>query len=440
MNRQRGAGVLYPLTTLGRASYDFVDFLASAGQSWWQILPIGPTGDTLSPYQSTSAFAGDPRLMAPEEPHDPGAARESWMDDYALYVAVRNAQAGRPLRAWPDELRNPDAATRGALRERHKAAIATITDEQKRFFQQWHDLKRYANDKGIRIIGDLPIYVAEDSADFWLRRSIFDTDADGRPATSAGVPPDAFSATGQIWDEPVYDWQTQPEETFRFWRDRLTQAAKLYDGIRIDHFRAFADFYAIPLDDSSAGQWRPGPGKALTDLIKQCCPDLLVIAEDLGDLSPAARTLVEDSGFLDMRVLQFAFDTDEQNSHLPRNITRNSVCYTGTHDNDTLRGWLDSRTAQERRMIADHLGADDLPDALIRAALASEAPITIIPIQDWLGLGSEARLNTPGTEGGDNWRWRIGRGALTPQLAARIRQATETSARAQIVDTSVELW
>ncbi|MCL2333068.1 MAG: 4-alpha-glucanotransferase [Actinomycetia bacterium] len=433
---ERGAGVLYPLPTLGSAAYDFVDFLVAAGQRWWQILPLGPTGESLSPYQSRSAFAGNPALLDPAATGTRDAAGSerfraeaaAWIADYALFVAVKAAQKGRPLPLWPDELRCPDARILIKMRERYRSEIEAATREQQRFFQQWYKLKRYANGKGLRIIGDLPIYVGEDSADFWLRRSAFDVDSNGRPASSAGVPPDAFSATGQIWNAPVYDWKTNCKEVLRFWRDRLSQAAGLYDGIRIDHFRAFADFYAVALDGSGAGQWRPGPGRAFADMIRREYPDLLVIAEDLGELSEAARKLVKDSGFPDMKVLQFAFDSDAENPHLPHKIAANSICYTGTHDNDTLRGWLDSRAADECRKIADYLGAgeaQDLADALITAALASEAQIAIIPIQDWLGLGSEARLNTPGTTGGRNWRWRIPQRALTPQLAARIRHATK---------------
>ena len=429
---ERSAGILYPLTTLGSASYDFVDFLVAAGQSWWQILPIGPTDETLSPYRSSSVFAGDPALLASAEPQDAATEHESWMDDYALFAAVRRSQGHVPLAFWPDELRNPSEATLAGLRATLQAEVEAAAQQQHTFFQQWHDLKRYANGKGLRIIGDLPIYVGEDSADFWLRRSVFDVDINGRPATSAGVPPDAYSIYGQLWNEPVYDWDTSPVDVFRFWRDRLNQAATLYDGVRIDHFRAFADFYALPLDGSKVGEWRRGPGKEFVDMVREEHPDLLVIAEDLGDLSQAAKDLVVYSGFPDMKVLQFAFDSDEKSTHLPHRIGNRSICYTGTHDNDTLLGWLDSLPADELRRVREYLDIgdrQDLADTLLQAALESDAAIVIIPIQDWLGLGSEARLNTPGTEGGNNWQWRIPQGALTEELAARMRTLAEASGR-----------
>jgi 4-alpha-glucanotransferase len=476
----RRAGILLAVSslsetgTLGKEAYAFVDFLADAGQSFWQILPIGPVGKTLSPYQSRSAFAGNPdfieqtelgqaRQQAPKFPEENAA----WLDGYALFEAVRKSQKNKPLHDWPDEFRNPSAKTLKALRKKYEDEIAAVLMEQHCFFRQWYELKRYANHKGIGIIGDLPIYIYEDSADFWLRRSLFDVDKDGRPASSAGVPPDAFSKSGQLWNNPVYDWAGHSKGVFTFWRERLAQAARMYDGVRIDHFRAFADYYAItvqspatlsfqternnPVDlklsgllrsahnddiegrnyegKADNGEWRIGPGLAFTDMIKKEFPGLLVIAEDLGELSGRAKQLVKDCGFPGMSVLQFAFSGDPKNPYLPHNIPENAVCYTGTHDNDTAVGWLGSLPKKKLRYAMEYLGLsnqEDLPGAMIAAALASKADTAIIPLQDWLGLGTEARLNKPSTTGGRNWKWKIPKGALTKRLATRIRFAAKS--------------
>jgi len=428
------------MATLGRESYEFVDFLAEARQSFWQILPIGPVGKTLSPYQSSSAFAGNPSLIdknaidrdpvryAPKgSPYTKFLTENaSWINNYALFEALHVSQKRTPLPLWPDELRNPSAKALRDLRIRYKAEAEAVLHEQYCFYVQWRELKRYANLKGVRIIGDLPIYVYEDSAEFWLRRNIFDVDKDGRPASSAGVPPDAFSKTGQVWNNPVYEWEKSGKEVFDFWRDRLAQAARLYDGFRIDHFRAFADYYAIPTDKN--GEWRTGPGKAFTDMVKKEFPGLFIIAEDLGDLSYAAKTLVTESGFPGMKVMQFAFCSDSKNPYLPHNIQENAACFTGTHDNNTLAGWLRSVSGKERRFAMEYLGVshpEDLHGAILAAALASKADTTIIPLQDWLGLGAEARLNKPGTAGGRNWKWKAPKEALTHKLAFRIRHATK---------------
>ncbi|MDR2035660.1 MAG: 4-alpha-glucanotransferase, partial [Coriobacteriales bacterium] len=265
---KRSAGILHAMSTLGGESYEFIDFLAEAGQSFWQILPIGPVGKSLSPYQSSSAFAGNPAFINREAlRHDasryaPKGARyakfleenAAWIHNYALFVAVRASQGKNPLPLWPDTLRNPSSAKLAELRASHKSEIEAVLHEQYCFFEQWHELKRYAQKKGIGIIGDLPIYVCEDSAEFWLNRDYFDVDKEGRPASTAGVPPDAFSETGQRWNTPVYAWGNNQKGIFDFWRDRLAQAARLYDGVRIDHFRAFADFYAIDMQTEGALQ------------------------------------------------------------------------------------------------------------------------------------------------------------------------------------------
>ena len=451
-----GSGVsgLPPAGALGKAAYEFVDFLAEAGQRLWQILPIGPVGDGLSPYQSRSAFAGNPAFIDRRDIHyNPGRyapkgtaytrflnENAAWLDDYALFEAVRGSQRDKPLALWPDRIRNPSAKTLSVLRERFEAETEAVKYEQFCFFLQWRELKRYANLKGVGIIGDLPIYVYEDSAEFWLRRRAFDAGADGRPRTSAGVPPDGFSKEGQMWNNPVYDWGRGRKEAFAFWRERLAQAVRLYDGVRIDHFRAFADYYVYPLQtkgDALSGEWRPGPGKAFTDMLQKEFPGFFIIAEDLGELSDAANSLVAESGFPGMKVLQFAFSGDPDNPYLPHNIQEHTVCFTGTHDNNTLLGWARSALRTERLFAMEYLGlsrrqgfseamlAEALADALLAQALACRAETTIIPLQDWLGLGADARMNKPGTKGGRNWKWQCPKGALTRRLADRIRHATK---------------
>jgi len=270
-----------------------------------------------------------------------------------------------------------------------------------------------------------------------MRRNIFDVDGEGRPSALAGVPPDGFSEDGQVWDNPVYDWSGHKKDVNAFWRERFKQASRLYDGVRIDHFRAFADFYAIPAGPRSLrrgkapwgpGEWRPGPGKPFIDMIKKRFPSLFIIAEDLGDLSAGAKALVEKSGFPGMKVMQFAFSGDPENPYLPYKIPENSVAYTGTHDNDTLKGWLRSAPRGEREFAKGYFGlsvAGDLPKAMLAATLASRADTAIIPLQDWLGLGGRARMNRPAKVGGRNWKWRAPKYALTEKLAVRIRYATK---------------
>jgi len=490
---KRSAGILLAISslsgggTLGEEAFAFVDFLAASGQSFWQILPIGPVGKTLSPYQSSSAFAGNPAFIdqslvrreqdryMPKGPRYRKFLKENatWLDDFALFEAVLASQKNKPLSLWPEDLRNASAETLGELRKKHRMEIDMVRHEQYCFFTQWKELRRYANRKGIGIIGDLPIYVYENSAEFWLRRSMFDVDSNGRPASLAGVPPDKFSKKGQLWNNPVYDWDKHGDEVMDFWRNRLAQSASLYDGVRIDHFRAFADYYAIrityaaapsssvpgepspsvsgepsssvPGEPSSSvpgapsysvpgapntkcGEWRPGPGTRFTDMVHKEFPRLFVIAEDLGKLSKEAKKFVKECGIPRMSVMQFAFSGKPKNPYLPHNIRENSVCYTGTHDNDTLLGWLRGLKSTERRYAMAYFGLsrrEDLRDAILAAALACMSATTIIPMQDWLSLGSSARTNTPGTAGGRNWKWRIPKGALTPHLAARIRHLTK---------------
>jgi len=456
----RRAGILLAMSALpgsdgsgalGAEANAFVDFLADAGQGFWQILPIGPVGKSHSPYQSHSAFAGNPAfidkglLSKDPDRYAPQGARyerfirenEAWLDDYALFEAVRASEGGKPLALWPDELRNPDRKTLLSLRERYRTRTEEVKHEQFCFFSQWREFKLYANLKGVDIIGDLPFYLCEDSAEFWLRRGCFDVDGNGRPAASAGVPPDLFTKNGQIWNNPVYNWGKHKKAIFSLWHERLEQAERLYDGVRIDHFRALADYYAIPIEytpsgervpAASKGEWRLAPGRPFVDMIRKEYPSLFIIVEDLGELSENAKALVAESGFPGMKVLQFAFTDDPNNPYLPHNIPKNAVVYTGTHDNDTLVGWMTSSPRRERRYAMDYLGhstPQDLPAAMLAAVLASQADTAIIPLQDWLGLGSEARVNKPGVVNRRNWTWRCPKNALSHNLSARIKRTVK---------------
>ncbi|MDR3305360.1 MAG: 4-alpha-glucanotransferase [Clostridiales Family XIII bacterium] len=539
-NCARRAGILLPVTalpsaggigTLGASAYEFVDFLAAAGQSIWQALPIGPVGFGHSPYQASSAFAGNPWLIDIEglvrdglvtkreasaffaagvgrgggrvsadvnvnadvnaraggragaaayefqrkykEPLLLAAARRldgrgaayrkflkesgDWAEAFALYSAAAAGLGGAPLASWPKRLRNPAAAVLTELREMYAEEIECTKRIQYLFFSQWKNLKSYANLKGVGIVGDLPLYVSADSADFWLHRPVFDVGRDGLPAAVGGVPPDDFSEDGQVWNNPVFAWGRHKKEVFDWWRLRLLQASRLYDGVRIDHFRGFSEYFAIPVSAAgvrvsgaaggsgakyegsagakcargaaaSSGVWRPGPGKAFIDFTRSHFPGLWIIAENLGSLTEEAEDLLCYSGFPGMKVLQFAFSGDSDNRYLPHNIEENCVVYTGTHDNNTVKGWARELSQGQADFALRYLGLSrrlELPSALIRAALASRADTAIIPMQDWLGLGAASRVNTPGTIGGRNWKWRLAEGTLTEGLAERIRACTK---------------
>ena len=461
-NSARRAGILLPVTALPACEADeaaeggllgarasaFVDFLADAGQSLWQVLPIGPVGVSLSPYQSSSAFAGNPAWISPARENLRGESdyeiflkeNEFWLEDFALFTVLKERLGGTPLQDWPAEYRCPAREALGKLRRREADAIEAIKRAQYCFFAEWRELKAHANLRGISIVGDLPFYPSEDSAEFWLRRDLFETDKEGRPSVVAGVPPDAFSADGQIWNNPVYAWERRGKEVLAFWLSRLTQAQRLYDVVRIDHFRAFADYYTIPIKTAGrrtkakckGGVWKPGPGRVFLDAVRKNLPGLRVIAEDLGDLSGAAQTLCEVSGYPGMKVLQFAFEGGSENAYLPHNIEENSVVYTGTHDNDTARGWANSLSETEAAPALRYFGLQrrrELPAALRRAALMCRAETAILPLQDWLGLGRSARINTPSTMGGRNWKWQTPAGVLTRERAETIREETERYGR-----------
>lgn len=488
----RSSGILLPLSSLpsphgigcaGREAYAFVDFLKAAGQRYWQILPLGPTGYGDSPYQSFSAFAGSPyyidlddlagrgllteaeidtadfgsdpvrvdygllfqnrfgllkKAVARMDPQDPALAaffqeNADWLEDYALFMALKEERGQVSFQRWPAALRLRQPRALAAARRRLADEVFFWKTAQYLFFDQWRKLKAYANRKGIRIIGDLPIYVSPDSADLWANGPLFQLDARGRPSEVAGVPPDAFSDEGQLWGNPLYDWKAHKKQGYAWWLRRLAIASELYDLIRIDHFRGFESYYAIPAGAKNAvhGRWRKGPGLAFVAAIREQLPQLGIIAEDLGLLTPAVRRLLAASGFPGMKVLQFAFDPSGKSDYLPFRYPRNTVVYTGTHDNTTTEDWQQSANPREvafARQYLDVPQGKSLTPALIRAALGSVADTCIIPMQDYLALGAAARINTPGTLGG-NWTWRMLPGTADRPLAAKIRTLTQLYGR-----------
>jgi 4-alpha-glucanotransferase len=489
MRLPRSSGVLlhptalpgaHGIGALGAEARNFVDFLAAAGQHVWQILPLGPTGHGDSPYNALSAFAGNPLLIdlptlvdwGDLEPadlaggpvtaemvdfpavysfkegclaraaanffsrHDAGrhaafatfcAEHAGWLDDYALFSALRSHFKGRSWQRWPQQLRCRDERSLNAWRQRLAPAVATAQYRQFVFFSQWHELKGYANARGIRLFGDLPIFVALDSADVWANQRLFRLDAAGHPTEVAGVPPDYFSATGQLWGNPLYRWEVHQADGFAWWLRRFRAELQRVDLLRIDHFRGFEACWTIPAGASTAvsGRWEPAPGRALFTTLQALAGDLPIVAEDLGMITAEVEELRRDFAFPGMKVLQFAFDSGPDNPYLPHNYPTECVVYTGTHDNPTTRGWWDGLPLARRRQVARYLGKDDpaMPWELIRLAMASVARLSILPCQDLLGLGNQARFNCPGEPVG-NWRWRLVAGQLTRELAARFGELT----------------
>ena len=486
----RTSGILMPVSSLpspygigslGAEAYRFVDFLAAAGQRYWQILPIGPTGYGDSPYQSFSAFAANPYFIdldaleqrgllthdeiarfdfGPDAPEgidygalfrtrfavlelavrrfDAGedafrdfcAANAFWLDDYALFMALKAENGMRAFSLWPKDVRARRPAALAAARARLAGQVRFWQVVQYLFYEQWAALKAYANAKGVEFI---PIYVSPDSSDLWADPSLFQVDADGALTEVAGCPPDAFAADGQLWGNPLYNWDVHLKTGCAWWIRRLRHASAVYDVVRIDHFRGFESYYAIPARDKTAvnGVWRKGPGTAFIDVIRRKLPDVRIIAEDLGYLTDDVKALLRASGFPGMKVLQFAFDSREESDYLPHNYTQNSVVYTGTHDNTTTADWELSAPAGDvafARRYLDVEGGADFTRRFIRAALASVSDTAVIPMPDWLGLGAEARINTPSTLGG-NWLWRMDPAALTDALAADILALTKLYGR-----------
>jgi len=497
MRLPRSSGILLHPTSLpgrwgigelGTEAFKFIDFLSGAGQSLWQILPLGPTGYGDSPYQCFSAFAGNPLLVSldrlvkdgllterdlgtpdlPQDHVDYGAviefklpllqlsferlqrgvssahvtalsefcaAQAGWLDDYALFMAIKQEHGGASWDLWKRDIatRQPEAL------ERWRRALARQVTLQKYlqylFFSQWHQVKAYANERGIRIVGDAPIFVAYDSADVWANARLFHLDEQGRPTVVAGVPPDYFSATGQRWGNPLYRWDRMAETGYAWWIDRVKMTLGAVDMVRLDHFRGFEAYWEVPADEETAinGRWVPGPGAALFTALERALGDLPIIAEDLGVITPQVEALRDQFHLPGMKVLQFAFDDDARNPYLPHNYSRDCVAYTGTHDNDTTLGWFWSLDHAEREAVRCYLGRDgsDIAWDLWRLTLSSVADISIVPLQDVLRLGSAARQNTPGQASG-NWSWRFCAEALTPDLARGIRLLTSTYGRAPV--------
>lgn len=494
MNNHRSSGVLLHPTALpgshgigdlGATAREFIDFLEAAGQSVWQILPIGPTGYGNSPYNARSAFAGNPLLidlsaLADWGHLDPGLIPEAealegkvdfpsvrarkepllrlaaghflsrgsptelqefrqfctdqsaWLDDYALFTALHARHQGS-WHQWPVPLLHREAAAMAEWGERLHAELETIRYEQYVFSRQWRTLKGYANARGVKLFGDLPIFVADDSADVWANQQLFRLDADGRPDVVAGVPPDYFSATGQRWGNPLYDWTAMKATGFAWWLARFRHMLEIHDLLRIDHFRGFEACWVIPAKEPTAtnGSWEKVPGDELFITLRREFPQAPIVAEDLGVITPEVEALRDGFAFPGMKILQFAFDSDARNPYLPHNYHPACVVYTGTHDNATTLGWWQSLDSPLRQKVASYLGIPRpaMPAALIRTAMASVAKLCIFPCQDLLGLGEEARFNRPG-EAADNWAWRLQTGQLTPELAQQLRQQVGCYGRA----------
>jgi 4-alpha-glucanotransferase len=442
---RRRAGVLLHLSSLeaglGRGGRAFIDWVADAGFSVWQFLPLGPSGTGGSPYWVRSDSAGNSAFIDQGEwpSAETGeyqaflASSRSWLDDYVAFEALSRAHGDVPWWAWPEEHRERDPTAMARVRSDLHADLERMKKEQFAFAWQWARLRLYAHARGVRLFGDLPFYVAPDSAETWAHRQQFQLDGTGRATAVAGVPPDYFSESGQLWGNPLYDWRVMRRDGFAFWRARVQRQLERVDLLRIDHFRALCAHWSVPAGapDARGGTWRRTPGRMFLKVLREECGDLPIVAEDLGVITPDVEALRRGFGLPGMRVLQFAFGGDPEDVHLPHMHDRDSIVYTGTHDNDTTLGWflsLDSET-QRRVEYFLRLTPGAMPEALIRAALESVGKLAIIPMQDALGLGSEARLNTPGTAVG-NWTWRLPAGALTPDLARYFALLNRVHARA----------
>lgn len=498
----RNSGVLLSVTSLpskygigcfDQAAYDFVDWLEKAGQRYWQILPLGATshdGAYDSPYQAYSAFAGNPYFISLDALVDEGVlTREEcdaadfgsepghvdydklyagrlpllrkayersaihknpayqqfisenswWLDDYALFMAVKAFFGGDKWTKWPEDIRMHYGFALDYYREKLYFDVEFQKYLQFKFYEQWSKLKKYANDKDILIVGDIPIYVSPDGSDIWAQPELFELDGNNMSTRIAGCPPDSFNADGQVWGNPLYRWDYHRATGYRWWITRMWYSYKLYDVVRIDHFRGFDEYFAIPADTGSAmdGRWEKGPGMELFRTLKANLGERGVIAEDLGLLTDTVRQLVADSGFPNMKVLQFAFDRADiggANDYLPHNYNNNCVVYTGTHDNEAIHGWFMGLSKEDKALVRDYLGDHDTPNKwmykqLIAMAMRSAAKDCIIPAQDWLGLDNTSRMNAPGTVG-VNWSWRLLPGQMTDELAQEILTVTKRFGRA----------
>ncbi|MCR4923876.1 MAG: 4-alpha-glucanotransferase [Lachnospiraceae bacterium] len=491
----RRAGILMSVSSLpseygigcfSKEAYDFVDMLKEAGQSIWQILPLGPTSYGDSPYQSFSTFAGNPYFIDPKkliakgyiskkecDSYDFGNDPEkvdyekiyksrfkllkkafknfdqtdkaftvfvknnsAWLEDYALYMAIKASFDSVSWQDWDDDIRLREEGALKKYREKYKDEVKFYEFIQYEFYEEWSELKSYAHSKGISIVGDIPIYVALDSSDCWANPELFQFDEDLRPIAVAGCPPDAFAATGQLWGNPLYKWELHKKQNYSWWMERLKNCFELYDIVRIDHFRGFDEYYSIPFPAENAvnGSWEAGPGYELFKVMKEKLGKQNVIAEDLGFLTPSVIRMVKKSGYPGMKILQFAFDSREDSDYLPHNYSSNSVVYTGTHDNDTTLSWYLSLPARDKKCADDYLDIpkavkkNDIPWYFIRAAYSSVSDLAVIPMQDILSLPGKARMNYPSTLGG-NWEWRMKPLAFTKARQKRLLKLTKTYRR-----------
>ena len=495
MNLTRSSGILlhptslpgpYGIGDLGPAAHQWIDDLAASECKLWQVLPLCPTGYADSPYQCFSTFAGNVYLISPDllleeglvtaedlagcpdfpegsvdygpviswklalldtalERFEKGTFQElgrefetfrvsnrEWLDDFALFMAIKDLYNLKPWTEWPAPLRDRDPLQLQKARAAYAPDVSRHAFRQFLFFRQWKALRAHAREVGVEIIGDLPIFVAHDSADVWAHRELFYLDDTGHPSVVAGVPPDYFSETGQLWGNPLYRWEVHAETDYAWWLARFRAVFKLIDVVRVDHFRGLVDYWEIPGDATTAieGQWLPGPGARFLEAVTNELGDLPIIAEDLGEINPEVFVLRDEYGLPGMKILQFAFDDGLDNEFLPHHYPTDCIVYTGTHDNDTILGWWESATDEEREFAAEYLGitGDDISWDLIRSAWKSEAVVAITPLQDLLSLPTSARMNFPGTLGG-NWRWRMAAGALSFELQQRLSALNRESLR-----------
>ena len=495
---RRSAGILLPVSSLpslygignfGQGARKWVDFLHEAGQSYWQILPLTPTGEGDSPYQSFSAFAGNGYFIDLDKLHEEGLLereeyaglnwgdsdnsvdylnifrnrepvlrkaaarfqddgaldsfikRNRWFEHYSLYMVIKTAHGLIPWMEWEEPLRNRHKKAIDAVKADYADDIRFHAFVQYQFDRQWSALREYANSKDVKIIGDIPIYVSLDSSDVWENKELFQLDGNNNPVEVSGCPPDYFSADGQLWGNPLYRWDVMAQTGYEWWTARLRKSFELFDVMRIDHFRGLESYFAIPFGAKTAagGKWRPGPGKEFINMVDRTVHGASIIAEDLGFMTPEVHELQEYSTYPGMKIVQYAFGDKETKDNIPYNYKSNSVVYTGTHDNDTTMAW--SRSAPEEHICEamEYMGIrrrKDIPDGMIRLAMQSVSDLAVIPMQDWLLLGNEARLNTPSTLGGNNWRWRITEKALSSRLAEKISKMTEIYGRHKLSSES----
>ena len=475
----------YGIGDVGPQAIQWLHFLKQAGMGWWQVLPLGPTGYGDSPYQSYSSFAGNPNLASPDWLHEEGlidiehldkrpvfpptrvdfskviewkrglfqaafmrlsalptlreeyeqfrVREQGWLEDFSLFMTFKTQEKGRPWLEWPAAWRDRDPEAVQEAKRHFAATQRYFAFQQFLFFRHWDRLRSRMKQEQIQLIGDLPIYCAQDSADVWRRGELFELDKHGKPMRVAGVPPDMFAATGQLWGNPLYRWERHKEEGYAWWQARLKAVLRQVDVVRLDHFRGFANYYAVPADQDTAqnGTWVTGPGAGFLETIKASLGTLPLIAEDLGgEAHPPVIELREKFELPGMKILQFGFDEDVHHRFLPHNYPENCVAYTGTHDNDTVKGWFAHAPEAERKFCLDYLKSDGLhlPWDMLQSLWASRADLVVAPVQDFLELGSEARMNYPGKPLG-NWGWRVSAEALTVELAERIANLNEQAGR-----------